>query len=84
MEGVRQVSHELSEGLELDYVEWDDERGKEDNFYRITGTVVGKITVSMQAGQMGMVPWALVTDKDGKKLALVNLAKCRIVEIKDE
>lgn len=77
------MSSELREGLELSRVQWADTNGREENFYACTGTVVDRITVRMQPGQMGMVPWAQVVDKDGKQIAFVNLSECQFAEVRN-
>lgn len=77
------MSHELKEGMELSRIAWPESKESMDaNFYSTTG-LVQSITIVMQQGQMGMVPWAKVTHVNGHTLALVNVAQCVYVELRN-
>lgn len=67
----------LNEGVKLKEVYWAEGRFT-------VGDCVESITVSMEVGQMAMIPWALVRFTSGK-VQLVNLAHCEgVVLEKDE
>jgi hypothetical protein len=66
----------LKEGLELTAISFDD---PEQKCSWIVGLNCKRITVSMEAGQMGLVPWAVIDTG-----TMVNLALVEQVEIKGE
>lgn len=68
----------LKEGTGLKQVYW-----PEENKYFQVGGIVKSITVSMEVGQMAMVPWALIEFTD-RKSHLVNLALCEGVILEKE
>jgi len=73
----------LTEGTKLQEITWDLGNscfrvGEKDKAWRVKS-----ITVSMEAGQMGVVPWALVKFHDQKR-RLVNLALCEDVTLTEE
>ena len=76
------MSHELTEGLQLSRVEWQSMDPAGENFYAIGGQIE-KITVVFQIGMMSMTPWAEVINHEGKRVALLNLLNCQLVELRN-
>lgn len=75
------MSHELKEGLELRRVSWP--ASPVDRNEYVLGENCSKITVSLQPGEMAMVPWVLVIGLDGEKLAIGNLSTCEVIEYRN-
>ena len=71
----------LTEGTRLSSVYLTDEYGEHRVFKGPHGATA--ITVTMEYGQMSMVPWARVERNDGSVL-VVNLAECLAVELLDK
>ena len=77
--------NELREGGELLSVALPTDEDGGSVFYKVSNNEnetlfysAKSITVTMESGQMGMVPWAKVIKHDGE-VALVNLAQCEEV-----
>ena len=71
------MSHELTEGTKLEFVAVNGEAG---DVYRADSDRIADIEVSMEPGQMALVPWAKVTFTDGT-VSLVNLALAQAVDL---
>ena len=65
----------LKEGLELTAIHFDDPVEK---CSWVVGTNCKRITVSMELGQIGVVPWAVIDT-----YCMVNLSKVEQIEIKE-
>lgn len=78
------MSHELNEGTKLKFVMGPmSQDGEQVNFSIGDKPYHCKeIVVSMQCGQMGMVPWAKATLNNGDVL-LANLAQMEMVELEN-